>query len=44
MDFVKYLTKGIESHLLNLPIEPGKLRFVTDTMKIFLDLYDGTRI
>lgn len=36
----KILTKGTESALNNLPIDYGKLRFTTDTARIFLDLKD----
>ena len=36
----KILTKGTESALNNLPLDYGKLRFTTDTARIFLDLKD----
>ena len=39
----KVLSKGKESSLDNLDIENGKLRFTTDTGRLFLD-DDGKRI
>ena len=44
MEFTKYLSKGIQSVLDTLPIEVDKLRFTTDTGRIFLDLLNGTRL
>lgn len=39
----KNLTRGLESVLKNLPVNDGKLRFTTDTARLFLD-NDTTRI
>lgn len=36
------LTKGLESSLASTAIENGKLRFTTDTRRLYLDLVDGT--
>ena len=39
----KYLTRGPESKLNELPVLDGKLRFTTDTGRLFMDL-DGIRL
>ena len=39
----KYLSRGPESMLNQVPIDDGKLRFTTDTGRLFMDVY-GSRI
>lgn len=38
MNYPKFLTKGPESLLSSVPIENGKLRFCTDTVRLFFDV------
>ena len=41
--FTKVLTKGVQSALARTPIENGKLRFATDTGRLFID-NNNTRV
>ena len=40
-DFFKPLTKGTEEIISQTPVEPDKLRFTTDTGKLFFDTENG---
>lgn len=41
--YSKVLTKGTESELSTTPVKDGKLRFTTDTGKVFLDVGNSRR-
>ena len=40
-EYNRIFTKGLQSALNNTPIEDGKLRFTTDTGRLYLDIVEG---
>ena len=42
-EYNKIFTKGLQSALNNTPIEDGKLRFTTDTGRLYIDIVEGEK-
>ena len=42
--YFQVLTKGLESSLATTPVVEGKLRYTTDTGRLYMDLNNNTRI